>query len=65
MAHLVVVSVDPGALGRGEEVEAEEAAAERDHGDVLEAEVGLVTEGVRGGDFARHDDVWEGGGGLV
>lgn len=64
VAHLVVVGVDPGALGRGEEVGAEKAAAERDHGDVLEAEVGLVAEGVRGGDFARHDDVW-GRGGLV
>lgn len=54
---LEVVGVDPGALERGEEVEAEEAAAEGHHGDVLEAEVGFVAEGVGGGDFARHDDV--------
>lgn len=57
MAHLVVIGVDPCALGRGEEVGEEEAAAEGDHGDVLEAEVEFVAEGVRCAGFARYDDV--------
>lgn len=53
----MVVGVDPVTLGGGEEVEDDEAAAEGHHGDVFEAEVGFVAEGVVGGDFARHDDV--------
>lgn len=61
LTDLGVIGVDPVELGRGEEGEVEETAAEGHHGDVLEAEVGFVPEGVLGVGFAGHDDVWKGG----
>lgn len=62
LTDLGVIGVDPVELGRGEEGEVEETATERHHGDVLEAEVGLVPEAVLGVGFAGHDDVWSRGG---
>lgn len=54
-----MVGVDPGALARGQEIGEEQTPAEGHHGNMLEAEVGFVAEGVRGGYFARHYDVCE------
>lgn len=57
-----MIGVDPVELGWGEEFDVEQAAAEGHHGDVLEAEVGLVAEVVRGVGFACHEYIWEGEG---
>lgn len=56
-----MVGIDPSALPRGQRIHVDQLPAHGYHGDVLEAEVGLVAEVVRRGDFARHYDVCGGG----